>query len=248
MQRMPTGIQGFDKLVEGGFPEQSIIVVVGAAGSGKTIFGLEFLYRGATQFNEKGLYVSLEQEKEQLVRQAEQFGWNLAELESRGLLEIMTFSLSGISINSIAEIVNKVKIGGVKRLVIDSITSLNVNAPFHEIILREYSSDTRGSYPPISEEIMTRRYIYSVFEQLRAAKIVSLLIAEAFEAKQAGGKLTSRDTVSSFACDGIVRISTEPLGGEFSRSLLISKMRMTKNNEDIHPLEISSSGLMVHDL
>jgi KaiC/GvpD/RAD55 family RecA-like ATPase len=246
MLRVPTGIQGFDKLVQGGFPEHSIILVVGQAGSGKTIFGLEFIYRGASQFNEKGLYITLEQEKEQLFRQAQQFGWDLAALEQQGMIEIMSARLSDISVGLIGEILSKIKTAGVRRLVIDSITSLNVNAPFHEILLREYSSDNRGSYPPISEDIMTRRYLYSIFEQLRALNIVSLMTSEAFDLKQTQG-IISKDTVSEFASDGIVRISMETLGGEFSRSLLVSKMRMTKNDEDLHPLEISPSGLVVHD-
>ena len=246
MQRVPTGIQGFDKLVDGGFPEHSIILVVGSAGSGKTIFGLEFVYRGATQFNEKGLYVTLEQEKDQLIKQASQFGWDLADLENRGMLEIMPVRLGDISVRLIEEILNKIKSKDIKRFVIDSITSLNVNAPYHEILLREYSSETRGSFPPISDDIMTRRYIYSIFEQLRTLNIVSLMISEAFDPKQTQG-IISKDTVSEFASDGIVRISMETLGGEFSRSLLVSKMRMTKNDEDLHPLEMSRSGLVVHD-
>ena len=72
----------------------------------------------------------------------------------------------------------------------------------------------------------------------------SILISEASEK----GDYLSRDTISEFACDGVILINFESMGGEFSRSLIIRKMRNTRNDEDIHPLEIGKSGLVTHDV
>ncbi|MDI6806700.1 MAG: ATPase domain-containing protein, partial [Candidatus Aenigmarchaeota archaeon] len=56
MKRIKSGINGLDKLIEGGFPEGSVILVSGAPGTGKTLFGLQFIYQGA-KANEPGVYV-----------------------------------------------------------------------------------------------------------------------------------------------------------------------------------------------
>ena len=58
-ERLSTGIKGFDELIQGGFPQGSTILVSGGAGTGKTIFGLSYLYAGAKNFNEPGLYITL---------------------------------------------------------------------------------------------------------------------------------------------------------------------------------------------
>ena len=60
MERVKTGIPGFDDLVQGGFPKGASILVSGGTGSGKSIFAMQFIYNGAKQFNEPGLYVTLE--------------------------------------------------------------------------------------------------------------------------------------------------------------------------------------------
>jgi len=58
----------------------------------------------------------------------------------------------------------------------------------------------------------------------------------------------AKDYISEFISDGIIHITFESMGGEFSRSLLIRKMRRVKNDEDIHPLEISSKGIIIHNI
>ena len=85
--------------------------------------------------------------------------------------------------------------------------------------------------------------MYTFINDLRDLKdgVTSLLVSQTAE-----GQL-SRDTVSEFICDGIVHINYETLGGKYSRTLMIRKMRETKNDEDVHPLEITPKGLVVHD-
>lgn len=63
-ERVPTGIEGLDELIEGGFPRGSLILLAGNPGTGKTIFGMQFLYRGAKNYGEKGIYVSFSESKE----------------------------------------------------------------------------------------------------------------------------------------------------------------------------------------
>src|SRR2546425_3513868 len=79
-----TGISGLDSILEGGIPRSNVTLVEGAIGTGKTTMGVEFVYRGAIEFNEPGLIVLFEVSPEKVVRDAAQLGWDLAALERQG--------------------------------------------------------------------------------------------------------------------------------------------------------------------
>jgi circadian clock protein KaiC len=87
-----TGIQGLDELFLGGVARDNIIIIEGASGTGKTTLGVEFIYRGITEFNEPGMIVSFEVSPDKLIRDALAFGWDLAELERQGKLKIILTS------------------------------------------------------------------------------------------------------------------------------------------------------------
>ena len=84
-----TGVSGLDDIFLGGIAESNVIMVQGAAGTGKTLLGLEFIYRGITLYNEPGIIVVFEGTPNKLVRDATSFGWNLAELEAQNKLKIV---------------------------------------------------------------------------------------------------------------------------------------------------------------
>ncbi len=63
VQRVPTYIPGFDSLVEGGFKEKSVNLVVGGAGTGKTIFAIQFLVDGIRKHGDTGVYITFEERK-----------------------------------------------------------------------------------------------------------------------------------------------------------------------------------------
>jgi circadian clock protein KaiC len=85
-----TGIQGLDELFLGGILRGNIIVVEGAAGTGKTTLGMEFIYRGITEFNEPGMIVSFEITPDKLIRNAAALGWDLQSLEQQRKLKIIS--------------------------------------------------------------------------------------------------------------------------------------------------------------
>jgi KaiC/GvpD/RAD55 family RecA-like ATPase len=80
IQRISTGVEGFDELIEGGYPAGRVMLLVGGPGSGKTIFSIQFLV-GAVAPEEKTLYISLDEKKEHLYREMRRFGFDLASLE-----------------------------------------------------------------------------------------------------------------------------------------------------------------------
>jgi circadian clock protein KaiC len=84
-----TGIQGLDDILLGGIPRTNVILVQGAAGTGKTLMGMEFIYRGIVAYDEPGLIVVFETSPDKLIRDAAGFGWNLEDLERRKKLKLI---------------------------------------------------------------------------------------------------------------------------------------------------------------
>ncbi|MEO5821423.1 MAG: ATPase domain-containing protein [Vicinamibacteraceae bacterium] len=84
-----TGISGLDGILSDGIPRGNVILLEGAIGTGKTTLGVEFVYRGASQFGEPGIIVLFEVSPEKLVRDAGRLGWDLPRLEQDGLLKIV---------------------------------------------------------------------------------------------------------------------------------------------------------------
>ncbi len=122
---IPTGIPGFDELV-GGLPEGELVIVAGGPGTGKTIFSASFLYWGGVRYGERGVYVSLAEDKKTFIENMKRIGYDFESLERRGLfrfIESLTLMESGTSelLKMIVEEVSEFK---ARRLVIDSLTAL----------------------------------------------------------------------------------------------------------------------------
>src|SRR6476646_8772620 len=84
-----TGIPGLDDVFRGGIPRGNVTLVEGAAGTGKTLLGVEFIYRGITQFNEPGLIVTFEVSPKKLAGDAAAFGWDLEALQQQDKLKVI---------------------------------------------------------------------------------------------------------------------------------------------------------------
>src|SRR5215510_11585795 len=83
------GIAGLDDILRGGMPKGNVILVEGAAGTGKTLLGMEFIYRGITVFHEPGLIVSFEVAPQKLIRDALGFGWDLVTWQQQNQLKLL---------------------------------------------------------------------------------------------------------------------------------------------------------------
>lgn len=86
---VPTGMAGFDSILGGGIPRGNVILLEGAIGTGKTTMGVEFIYRGASQFGEPGLIVVFEVAPDKIMRDAQRFGWDLGALERANQVRIV---------------------------------------------------------------------------------------------------------------------------------------------------------------
>ena len=83
-QKIPTGIEGLDKMLMGGVIQGRNVLLSGPCGSGKSILAMQFLYNGAVQYGEPGLYITLEETKEKFYQDMAQFGIDLHEAERAG--------------------------------------------------------------------------------------------------------------------------------------------------------------------
>ncbi len=133
LPKSPTGIQGLDEVTWGGLPRGRTTLVVGRAGSGKTLLGMEFLIHGALEYGEPGVVVSFEESAEDLVQNVASLGYDLTDLMERNLLSIDhveisrsdiietgEFDLDGLFIR-LAYAIDSI---GAKRVVLDTIESL----------------------------------------------------------------------------------------------------------------------------
>src|SRR5437764_1949704 len=88
LPRCPTGIEGLDEITGGGLPLGRPTLICGRAGCGKTVMAVEFLVRGATRYNDPGLFVAFEERSEELAENVRSLGFDLDELEKRNLLMV----------------------------------------------------------------------------------------------------------------------------------------------------------------
>ncbi|MCK0511693.1 circadian clock protein KaiC [Aromatoleum buckelii] len=144
LEKAPTGIDGFDDITRGGLPRGRPTLVCGSAGCGKTLFGMEFLARGAAEFDEPGVFVAFEETPDELIRNAASVGFDLAALSAQGKLAIEHIYLERSEIEETGEYDLEalfIRLGyavdqvGAKRIVLDTLEALFAALP-NEFILR----------------------------------------------------------------------------------------------------------------
>jgi KaiC/GvpD/RAD55 family RecA-like ATPase len=224
MKKIPTGIPGFDELVGGGFNERSVNLIAAGPGCGKTLLCMQYLWNGVSKYDEPGLFISFEENIEDLKKDANAMGWHFDEYERHNKIKFVYFHPYEVR-DIHRELERLITSIGAKRVVIDSTSVYGMT---------------------LETTFEVRKGLFDLTLILKRLGCVSLLTTEVPEG--GGVSKLSRFGVEEFLADSIVLITFESMGGEFSRSLIIRKMRRTKNDDDIHPLEISSHGLKVHSL
>ncbi len=120
--RVATGIPGFDEMLEGGYPAGSLITLAGRPGTGKTIFGSQFLYYGAREHGEPGMYVSMLEGEKTYLRNMRRLGFDIPPLQSKKMfrfLEMPTLTAEGLPAIW-EEIVRNIDEFGIVRLITET--------------------------------------------------------------------------------------------------------------------------------
>lgn len=245
MERVKTGIQGLDDLVGGGIPAGLSVLVAGTCGTGKTIISLQFLYHGALE-NEPGVYVTFEESKDKIFTQGSEFGWDLKGLEEKGLLDIYVVDTDDID-DVLDELKARVAKINAKRIALDSLTTMMEHGVIYRSkISKDLSRRERekmGLKFPSKGFDVKRRDIYAMIGEINKLGTTSFLVSEAGE----GGEYISRDTISEFACDGVIQLKINEFGGEIERLLSVRKMRGTKINISLSPIKFTESGIVIEE-
>jgi KaiC/GvpD/RAD55 family RecA-like ATPase len=229
VRRFPTGIDGFDHLVEGGLPRESVTLITGECGTGKTTFGVQFLYSGITKYNETGIMVVLDETPENLRRYMSRFNWDLSALEKKRqliILDAFTLRMKGIPgresetfkesfntenfVQRLWELKEEID---AKRIVFDSLASLVFKFPEHQI----------------RDEISKLAFLLS-----RGLGCTTLLITEI----PTGANSLSRFQVEEFLVDGIILLGAKITKIGLQRYLFIRKMRGTNHSSVRHRIVI----------
>jgi len=236
--RCPTGIRGFDELVDGGLPRSRTILLNGSCGTGKTIFATQFLYKGAVAHGEPGIYVMLEQDVGEFKEDMMGFKFDLQKLEKERKLVIINAKLTRrkgadfleltsdshdispelASVDKIVEIIeDAVKNIGAKRVVIDSLSSM--------ILSFENTQNLR-------------HVILDLNYRLKKLGLTTLIISD-----EIAGDVT--EAAEKYVVDGVITMRYVTIGPDPGRTLVIDKMRRTRHSENIHTLKFTGEGIEI---
>lgn len=224
VKRLPTGIPGMDEIMEGGLEENSINLIAGSTGTGKTILAMQFLVNGIIKNNEPGIYITFEEPKAEIFRNMARFGWDLAKFEEEGKLIFLEYPPEHVR-KLLAEggglIEEAVEKSGAKRMVIDSISSFTML---------------------YKDELEKREESLTLFELIRKWGCTSLFTCE--------DELHDLDyTISSeleFEVDGVILLYNIRERGVRKRAMEILKMRGTNHLRKTINFEITDKGINVH--
>src|SRR3989344_1927484 len=219
--RIKTGMPGLDKLIKGGFKEKTIHLEVGDAGSGKTIFALQFLLEGL-QNGESCLYITFEEKKEKLYDDLNSFNWDFAKYEEKKQFFYLEYTPEQVKSileqggGTIEQIVTKKKI---TRLVIDSITSFSLL---------------------YQDELNRKEAGLALFNMINKWGCTALLTAQAV-ARAYEIQATSLE----FEADSIILLYHFKEEGKRIRAFEILKMRGTDHPNETFELKITSKGIVI---
>ncbi|MDD4081935.1 MAG: ATPase domain-containing protein [Sphaerochaetaceae bacterium] len=234
--RVPTGIKGFDDLIEGGFPKGSLTLVAGTPGTGKSILCAEIAYNNAVK-GKKCLYLDLEQKADQLSNQLDDFGFSQTKLKNN--LKIVTLDSSDASL--IENISNELSKDKFDLIVLDSIESI-INSSAVMGKNKELSLDQiqESVMPTVMDtKSVGRLKLRKLFSNLSNTNATVFVIGEKVEGSQG----LSRDTISEFLCDNIISINYIGMGAIDFRSLQIRKMRRSGHEKGFILFEIGPKGI-----
>jgi len=221
MERIPSGIRGLDKVIEGGFEKNSIILVSGGGGSGKTIFGISFLLEGIKKFDETAVYISFEENKDKFYRHMFRFGWDLADLEKKGKFIFIKYTpekIAKVVKEGGTEIGKELKELNAKRIVIDSLSAYTVM---------------------FEKESEQRKMLVDLFEMIEGWDCTAIVIAEENPSLE-----KYHSSVMGFMADAIVYLyNIIKDNRSLIRGMQIAKMRGTRHASNIFPFSIGDKGI-----
>lgn len=227
LEKTRTGIKGFEEISEGGLPKGRPTLVCGSAGCGKTVFAMEFLLRGATEFKEPGVFVSFEETPPDLEKNFASMGFDLKELISRNMIamdhiyierreieETGEYDLEGLFIR-LAYAIESV---GARRIALDTIEAL---------------------FSGLSNQAILRAELRRLFSWLKSRGITAVITGES------GESTLTRYGLEEYVADCVIFLDFRVVEQIATRRLRIVKYRGSAHGTDEYPFLIGTNGISI---
>jgi circadian clock protein KaiC len=227
LPKSKTGIIGLDEITEGGIPQGRPTLVCGAAGSGKTLLSLEFIVRGATQFNEPGVFMAFEEKADELIINTASLGFDLTSLQEKKLVrldhvhierseieETGEYDLDGLFIR-LGHAIDSI---GAKRVVLDTIENL---------------------FSGLKNDGIIRAELRRLFSWLKDRMVTTIITGE-----KGDGTLT-RQGLEEYVSDCVILLDHRVENKISTRLLRIVKYRGSVHGTNEYPFLIDKEGISV---
>ncbi|HEY3403127.1 MAG TPA: circadian clock protein KaiC, partial [Ohtaekwangia sp.] len=227
LQKSPTGIGGLDEITHGGLPKGRPTLVCGGPGSGKTLLGIEFIVKGALEYNEPGVIVAFEEKGDELATNVASLGFDLEKLQRTNKIrvdyvhvdkseieETGEYDLSGLFIR-LGHAIDSVK---AKRVLLDTIENL---------------------FSGLSNEGIIRSEIRRLFQWLKAKGVTTIITGEM------GVTTLTRQGLEEYVSDCVIFLEHRVQNQVSTRLLRIIKYRGTVHGTNEYPFLIDEDGISV---
>ena len=212
--KVKSGVEGFDQLLDGGFPIGRSYLVSGEPGTGKTIFSLQFLLEGLKS-GENCVYVSIDEKPENIILDAESLGWDLKPFLDRGRLHFL----------DVTDYFSSPKVASSEGIDVQKVVN-------HILEFIQQKNARRVAIDPVSPLVFTDNSVPDVVEYIRQL-IIKLEDLETCTTLltsyvPVGSDKVSQHGIEEFASSGIILLKLNKLNNRFTRTIRIRKMRRTK--------------------
>jgi circadian clock protein KaiC len=226
LRKCPTGIKGFDQITEGGLPENRTTLICGGAGTGKTLWGLDFLINGALHYNEPGVFMSFEETEDELYKDVASLNLDLHGLVLQKKIQLeyvllerkdiqeSTFNLEGL----LVRLEHAIDSLGAKRVVLDSIESL---------------------FAGLTNAGVLRLEIKRLFRWLKERQVTAIVTGEP------GQGTYTRHGLEEYISDCIILLDNRVVEQMSVRRIRVIKYRGSNHGTNEYPFVIDTDGLSV---
>ena len=227
LDKAPTGISGLDAITAGGLPRGRVTLVAGSAGAGKTLLGLNFLVAGAREHGEPGVLMTFEESAAKVARNVRSLGFDLDELQRRGLLEMLAFRVDPSEIVAAGEfdfepifaiLDDAIKRVGARRVMLDTI----------EVLFGAFGDDT-----------IVRSELSRLVRWLEERDVTVILTGER------GDSALTRHGIEEYVTDCVIVLDHRVSAEISTRRLRVVKYRGSAHGTNEYPFLISARGFTV---
>ncbi|MEW6493512.1 MAG: circadian clock protein KaiC [Cyanobacteriota bacterium] len=227
LAKCPTGIKGLDEITDGGLPQGRPTLICGKAGCGKTLMAMEFLVRGAIEYNEPGVFMSFEESVEELVQNVASLGWDLEKLIASKKMALNYVHIERSQLQAAGEYNLEglfVRLGyaidmiGAKRVVLDTL----------EVLFGGFSNDS-----------IVRSELRRLFLWLKSKGVSAIITCES------GDNTLTRHGLEEYVSDCVIRLDQRVSDEISTRRLHIVKYRGSRHGSNEYPFLIEENGISV---